>query len=461
MTLQLIDKLTETKGNGQAEAAAQGVGNLLCGFFGAMGGCVTIGQSQLNVKMGARGRLSGIIAAVGVLLTVLVAYKLINLIPVASLVGVMVVLVVNMFDWNSLRYMRRLPPAEGFVIVLVTVVTILTDNLAIAVAAGVIVTCITYCWNDGFTLNIGAAEKLQGPQGQEIALYIPRGRLYFSSRKKFEDTVKPEMDPRDVTISFKDCRWDDFTALCCLAELVNVYRNKDKMVWLTDVDAGSLQVMRDAGTTTELFTEGAVLPTAPSSDPESQDTLQQHIAGCEQESSYSRLHKSTSGDLTCAATGKPIAAGEVVVAISSKLDMGISGGRTCFYTNFYTLATKEAQDVLAKLDLDNLKPGARGQAGVPCSDKATGLIDMMACINLDAADDSNKFLPTMRVGGAHKLKRKDRLKLKAALEAGPDAPVDASSEEAPGAEVSPEEVDVPLGDLSQRACAGAKIDRLC
>jgi len=141
--------------------------------------------------------------------------------------------------------------------------------------------------------------------------------------------------------------------------------------------------------------------------------------------------------------------------------MGISGGRTCFYTNFYTLATKEAHDVIAKLDMQNLKPGARGPAEVPCSDKATGLIDMLACINLDAADHTDKFLPTMRIGGAHRLKKKDRLKLSAALEAGPDAPVDASSEEASGAEASPEDVEVPMEDLSQRACAGAKIDRLC
>ena len=113
MTAQLIDKITETKGNGVAEAAAQGVGNLLCGLFGAMGGCAMIGQSQINVRNGSRTRFAGILSAILVMIVVLVAYKVINLIPVASLVGVMIIVVVNTFDWNSFRYIRRLPASDA------------------------------------------------------------------------------------------------------------------------------------------------------------------------------------------------------------------------------------------------------------------------------------------------------------------------------------------------------------
>ena len=67
MTLNLIDEMTETRGNGNRECIAQGGANILNGLFGGMGGCAMIGQSIINVNSGGRGRLSGAVAAIALL----------------------------------------------------------------------------------------------------------------------------------------------------------------------------------------------------------------------------------------------------------------------------------------------------------------------------------------------------------------------------------------------------------
>jgi len=363
MTSQLIDKITETKGNGVAEAAAQGVGNLLCGFFSAMGGCAMIGQSQINVRNGSRTRLAGIISAVMVMIVVLAAYTVINLIPVASLVGVMVIVVVNTFDWNSFRYLRRLPGSEGFVIILVTAVTVYTGDLAIAVACGVVATCINYCWVDGNAFDM-TEERAEGPNGQKLKVYTPVGRLYFTSRKPFEDQLSAEMDPGDVTVDFAACKWDDFTALCCLAELIGYYKAKDKMLWLINVNQSSLMVMREAGTTTNLFTCGRILPLK--SDKE--DTIV-------------TIHKAKTDNLICKATGDSIKAGDIVVGLTDRLDSG-----ACF-TNWFGLETTEAKHAVAKLDLTKKE--------LTCGDEASDLkarsLDCAALINNDGFETNESY----------------------------------------------------------------------
>lgn len=363
MTAQLLDKLTETKGNGVHEAMAQGVGNLLCGFFGGMGGCAMIGQSQINVRNGSRMRLSGIVAAVTVIIIVLAAHALINLIPVAALVGVMVIVVVNTFDWNTFRYLRRLPGSEGFVIVLVTAVTVYTGDLAIAVACGVTATCIAYCWNDGnLTFKI-SSEVWNGPNGQKAKLYTPLGRLYFTSRKPFEDAVSGEMDPFNVTLNFKNCKWEDFTALCSLAELVQGYANKDKMLWLSNVDESSLLVMREAGTTTGLFKCGHVIP-----------------AGAE-EKTMTKIHKTNTNKLVCARDGSAIPAGTLVVGLTNMMENG------AYYTDWYTLSCPEAVEALAKMDLSSKEIFCAEQAELTC----TELMDLGMCINNDGFEDCRDF----------------------------------------------------------------------
>ena len=145
MTLTLVDELTETRGNGNRECLALGAGNLVCGLFGAMGGCAMIGQSVINIKSGGRGRLSGITASILLLSFVLFASGLIEQIPIAALTGVMFMVVIGTFEWSSFRVMRQIPKADAFVIVLVSAVTVISD-LAIAVFVGVIVSALVFAW---------------------------------------------------------------------------------------------------------------------------------------------------------------------------------------------------------------------------------------------------------------------------------------------------------------------------
>ena len=108
MTLNLIDELTETRGNGNRECIAQASANIVNGFFGGMGVCAMIGQSIININAGARGRLSGIVAAVALLMFILFGADLIEQVPIAALVGVMFMVVIGTFAWASFRIIREI-----------------------------------------------------------------------------------------------------------------------------------------------------------------------------------------------------------------------------------------------------------------------------------------------------------------------------------------------------------------
>ena len=117
MTLNLIDDLTETRGNSNRECVAQGGANILTGLFGGMGGCAMIGQSIINIKGGGRGRLSGITAAVMLLMFILFGSSYIEQVPIAALVGVMFMVVIGTFAWSSFRILNKIPKTDLFVLV--------------------------------------------------------------------------------------------------------------------------------------------------------------------------------------------------------------------------------------------------------------------------------------------------------------------------------------------------------
>jgi len=144
MTLSLVDEITETRSQSNRECLGQGIASVVAGFFGTMGGCAMIGQSMINVNSGGCGRLSGISAAIFLLLCILFGSKYIEMIPLAALVGVMFMVVLSTFEWSCIRIIHKMPRADAFVLILVSGVTVLTD-LAIAVAAGVIVSALVFC----------------------------------------------------------------------------------------------------------------------------------------------------------------------------------------------------------------------------------------------------------------------------------------------------------------------------
>lgn len=226
MTLNLIDDLTETRGNSNRECLAQGGANIITGLFGGMGGCAMIGQSIINIKGGGRGRLSGITAAVFLLMFILFASSLIEQVPIAALVGVMFMVVIGTFAWSSFRIMNKIPKADVFVLILVSSLTVIFD-LAIAVIAGVIVSALVFSWENAKKIRARKRVKKDGTKVYEIW-----GPLFFGSISAFNEKFDVKNDPEKVEIDFVESRVSDHSAIEAIFALVEKYQAAGKKVTL-------------------------------------------------------------------------------------------------------------------------------------------------------------------------------------------------------------------------------------
>ncbi|NLP57595.1 SulP family inorganic anion transporter [Lutibacter sp. B1] len=226
MTLNLIDDLTETRGNGNRECIAQGSANIVTGLFGGMGGCAMIGQSIININGGGRGRLSGIVAVVLLLLFILFGSSYIEQIPIGALVGVMFMVVIGTFAWSSFRIMNKIPRADLFVLILVSALTVIFD-LAIAVTAGVIVSALVFSWENAKRIR---ARKRMKDDGTKI--YEIWGPLFFGSISAFNEKFDVKNDPDKVEIDFVESRVSDHSALEAIFNLVEKYEAVGKTIHL-------------------------------------------------------------------------------------------------------------------------------------------------------------------------------------------------------------------------------------
>lgn len=226
MTLNLIDEMTETRGNGNRECIAQGGANILNGFFGGMGGCAMIGQSIINVDSGGRGRLSGAVAAIALLCFVLFGAPLIEQIPIAALVGVMFMVVIGTFAWSSFRILRKIPLSDATVLIAVSGITVWKD-LAVAVIAGVIISALVFAWKNATMIR--ARKRIQ-PNGTKT--YEIWGPLFFGSIQNFNSKFDIKNDPDKIEIDFVESRISDHSALEAIFSLVNKYKAEDKEIKL-------------------------------------------------------------------------------------------------------------------------------------------------------------------------------------------------------------------------------------
>ncbi|PIE23109.1 MAG: sodium-independent anion transporter [Planctomycetota bacterium] len=246
LTLTLVDELTETRGRGNKECVAQGAANVTCGFFGAMGGCAMIGQSMINIQSGGRERLSGITAAVVLLAFVLVASPLIEVVPVAALVGVMFMVVLGTFEWTSIRVLRKIPVSDAFILILVSGVTVLTD-LAVAVFVGVIVSALVFAWKHAKVIHV-LTETLPG--GSKV--YSLRGPLFFGSVKSFLELFDPKNDPEDVVIDFEYARVSDHSAIEAIDTLAERFLHAGKTLHLRHLSPECRKLLHKAGNMVEV-----------------------------------------------------------------------------------------------------------------------------------------------------------------------------------------------------------------
>ncbi len=241
LTLNLVGEITDERGGASRECMAQGLANTVTGFFGGMGGCAMIGQSMINVKSGGRTRLSGISAALFLLAFILVASSLIEQIPLAALVGVMFMVVIGTFAWQSLRILRVIPMMDAVVMLLVTVVTVMTD-LAIAVVVGVIVSALAYAWNNATRIQANT-ETL----GDHTKLYKIQGPLFFGSIEGFDELFSPKNDPDLVVIDFLDSRVVDQSALQAIEKLASRYEKRGKTLQLRHLSPDCHRLLNRAG----------------------------------------------------------------------------------------------------------------------------------------------------------------------------------------------------------------------
>ncbi len=245
MTLTLVDELTETRGKGNKECVGQGVANLINGFFGGMGGCAMIGQSMINIRGGGRGRTSGISAAILLIIFVLVGAPLIEMIPLAALVGVMFMVVIGTFEWSSFRLINKIPNSDLFVIILVSVTTVFAD-LAIAVFVGVIVSALVYAWEHGKHMH--AKKSTQ----QDKTIYELEGPLFFGSVASFKEIFDFQNDNEHIVIDFKNSRIWDHSGIEALQNITERYAKYNKKLHLLSLSSDCQKLLSNAKNIVEL-----------------------------------------------------------------------------------------------------------------------------------------------------------------------------------------------------------------
>ena len=243
LTLNLVGEMTGKRGGASQECVAQGVANTVTGFFGGMGGCAMIGQSMINVKSGGRTRVAGIAAALFLLIFILFASPIIEVIPLAALVGVMFMVVIGTFAWNSLKILAKVPLMDAFVIVLVTVVTVYSD-LAVAVVVGVIVSALAYAWNNARRIHAKTRDSVTD-QGAKV--YEIQGPLFFGSADGFAELFDVAGDPDVVIVDFADSRVVDQSALQAIEALAAKYEAAGKVIKLRHLSHDCHRLLKKAG----------------------------------------------------------------------------------------------------------------------------------------------------------------------------------------------------------------------
>ncbi|OLU13648.1 sodium-independent anion transporter [Pseudomonas sp. PA1(2017)] len=241
LTLNLTDEITESRGHPDRECVALGAANIASGMCGGMGGCAMIGQTMINLSSGGRGRLSGIVAGVMILLYILFLSPLIELIPLAALVGVMFVVAQQTFAWASLRVLGKVPLNDVLVIIAVTIITVLTD-LAVAVSCGIVIAALNFAWQHARELHAESRLEADGSK-----LYLPRGTLFFASTTQFLNQFDTANDPEQVTVDCRLLSFVDYSAIAALMTLRERYTKAGKHLRVVHLSERCKQLLKRAG----------------------------------------------------------------------------------------------------------------------------------------------------------------------------------------------------------------------
>ena len=241
LTLNIVDEITETRGRGNKECVAQGTANILSGFLSGMGGCAMIGQSLINTSSGARARLSGITAAIMLLVFIMFGSSLIERLPMAALVGLMFMVAIGTFEWASFKTFRKMPNSDVIVMILVTLITAITHNLAVAVLLGVIISALAYSWENAKRIRARKHVDENGVKHYEIY-----GPLFFGSTTLFGEKFDVQNDPQEVIIDFKESRVADMSGIEALNKITERYKKAGKKVHLRYLSKDCIRLLKNA-----------------------------------------------------------------------------------------------------------------------------------------------------------------------------------------------------------------------
>lgn len=241
LTLNLVDEITGTRGKSNRECIAQGSSNILNGFFTGMGGCPMIAQTLVNLSAGSRARLSGIIAAITILIIILYGAPIIGQLPMAALVGVMIMVAIGTFEWASFRIINKMPRHDIFIGILVAVITVVLHNLALAVLIGVIISALVFAWESSKRIRARTHTDENGVKHYEIY-----GPLFFGSTMNFADKFDVANDPNEVIIDFKESRINDMSAIDALNSITKKYNDAGKTVHLKHLSPDCIQLLKNA-----------------------------------------------------------------------------------------------------------------------------------------------------------------------------------------------------------------------
>jgi SulP family sulfate permease len=234
MTAKLVDDITDTHSDKTRESWGQGVANIVTGFFGGMGGCAMIGQTMINVKSGARTRASTFLAGVFLLILVVTLGEIVALVPMAALVGVMIMVAVGTFDWHSIqpKTLRRMPKSETIVMVSTVAVTVATHNLAIGVVVGVLVAMVLFARRVAHLVNV---DSVLDPDGS-TKIYTVSGQLFFASSNDLVFQFDYANDPSTVVIDLSDAHIWDASTVASLDAITTKYEARGTTVTITGMN---------------------------------------------------------------------------------------------------------------------------------------------------------------------------------------------------------------------------------
>ncbi|MBY3621042.1 SulP family inorganic anion transporter [Acinetobacter sp. CUI P1] len=232
LTASIVDDMTSSDSNKNKEARGQGIANIITGFFGGMAGCAMIGQTVINVKSGGRGRLSTLISGLFLMFLILVLGDLVVKIPMAVLVGIMIMVSIGTFDWSSFSYLRKAPKSDAAVMLVTVILVVATHDLSIGVIAGVILSAIFFVAKIS-TIRIYRREL------DHKTLFDVDGQLFFASVERFVESFDFSVENTNLIINFENSHiWDD-SAVGAIDKVVIKYRENNNVVTITGLNSAS------------------------------------------------------------------------------------------------------------------------------------------------------------------------------------------------------------------------------